>query len=280
MPGYETDRKKYDTPISDEIVPPDGGIFFNEEQRAQILEFKHHLECKREKEIEEYLDFARRVVHSISKNIKQPEDVEQSGYVGLIEAVDRYDKDGEARFETAAYYRIRGSALEEIYSRLPVKPHSLRDIREWQRAEDILTQELQRYPTNDEVAERLGISAGKAKELSGLAQQIYPFSLASDNQASIRLSQSESSLPTIENISDESSMTDDDIIDMIDTEELIARLKPAIDSLKGKQGQVIAAHFLGGVATSNLATEMGVTFQAVNQVKNSGLRNLAELLAA
>ncbi len=85
-------------------------------------------------------------------------DLISDGLIGLMGAIDRYDLDRQVRFRTFAFSRIRGSMIDGLRA-LDWVPRSVRTkAREVERAHVDLERELQRGPTEEEVAERLGVS--------------------------------------------------------------------------------------------------------------------------
>jgi len=86
------------------------------------------------------------------------EDILSFGTIGLIEAVERFDNEKGVKFETYAISRIRGAIIDALRS-LDRLPRSVR-----QKAKDSneailqLTTSLGREPTDQEVAESLGLT--------------------------------------------------------------------------------------------------------------------------
>ena len=86
------------------------------------------------------------------------EDVLSSGTIGLIEAVERYEPSKGVKFETYAIARVKGSIIDTLRSldRLP------RSVRQKAKAADSavneLTIDLGREPTDQEVADALGLT--------------------------------------------------------------------------------------------------------------------------
>jgi len=74
------------------------------------------------------------------------------GLMGLIGAIERFDPDRGIKFETFAMTRIRGAIIDELRS-LDWVPRSVRSrAREIEKAQAKLEHELQRAPTDAEVA--------------------------------------------------------------------------------------------------------------------------------
>ncbi len=85
------------------------------------------------------------------------EDAVAYGVEGLIQAVDSFDPTRGVTFASFAIRRIRGSILDAI-RRLDVLPRSLRKgARELERATMELAVQLSRWPTQRELAVKLGL---------------------------------------------------------------------------------------------------------------------------
>ncbi|MBS1253997.1 MAG: RNA polymerase sigma factor FliA [Anaerolineales bacterium] len=86
------------------------------------------------------------------------EDLISHGIVGLMQAVDRYDPSRGVPFQAYAGARIRGQVLDTLRS-LDLVPRSIRQrAREIQAAIRRLRGKLGRNPTDEEIAEQLGVS--------------------------------------------------------------------------------------------------------------------------
>lgn len=85
------------------------------------------------------------------------EDMESYGCFGLIDAVSRFNPDIGVKFETYASTRIRGAIIDEIRKTDWVSRTVRNNKKRLQEAEIDLTSKLNRIPTQDELAEYLGV---------------------------------------------------------------------------------------------------------------------------
>jgi RNA polymerase sigma factor FliA len=77
------------------------------------------------------------------------------GLLGLIGAIERFDTDREIKFETFAVARVKGAIIDELRS-LDWVPRSVRArARDVEKAHAELEAQLQRAPTDEEMAARL-----------------------------------------------------------------------------------------------------------------------------
>jgi RNA polymerase sigma factor for flagellar operon FliA len=85
-------------------------------------------------------------------------DLVSYGLLGLIGAIERFDPDRDIKFETYAIARIKGSIIDELRA-MDWVPRSVRSrARDIERAIGELERKLMRAPTDEEIAEKLGVT--------------------------------------------------------------------------------------------------------------------------
>ncbi|QXO18155.1 MULTISPECIES: RNA polymerase sigma factor FliA [Vibrio] len=111
--------------------------------------------------LEKYSVLVKRIAHHLIGRLPPSvliEDLIQAGMIGLLEAQKNYDGSKGASFETYAGIRIRGAMLDDI-RRGDWVPRSVhKHNREISQAIAVLEGELNRDPTDSEVAKHMGMS--------------------------------------------------------------------------------------------------------------------------
>jgi RNA polymerase sigma factor for flagellar operon FliA len=98
------------------------------------------------------------------------EEICSAGYDGLIEAVEGYNPNKKAKFETFCQQRIIGAVMDWLRS---LDPQS-RTVRTFEKrrmnVRELLDAELGRPPMHEEIAMRMGLSQDRYDQLSRISQ--------------------------------------------------------------------------------------------------------------
>lgn len=116
---------------------------------------------RREQLILEHLPQVRLIARRIHDRLPVSvnfEDLVSTGILGLISAIDRFDSRHDVKLKTYAEYKIRGAILDSLRGLDWAPRQQRRRSKLIENAIGALEQDLQRMPSEDEIADHLGLS--------------------------------------------------------------------------------------------------------------------------
>jgi RNA polymerase sigma factor FliA len=280
--GVETHNKQ--PSMSTDRKPETGGnmagtLGEKQEMEALLREAKHeHDEIPadlREQVVLEHAPLIRYIVNRIAVRLPSHidlDDLHNTGVIGLMDAIEKYDPDKNCKFKTYAEFRIKGAILDQLRS-LDWVPRSVRQKgRKLEKAYGEVEQRLGRSANEDEVADSLGLELDK---FHTLINQVRGISLV--NLEEIRGTNSDG----------DRAGTFADIIEDVHSENPFASLKlmetkhvisDTIGSLPEKERLVISLYYYEDLNMKEIGNILGITESRVCQIHTKSVMRLRSKL--
>ncbi len=226
--------------------------------------------------IEDYIPLVKYLAHRIS--IKLPSHVEiddliNSGIIGLIDAIEKFDPSRGIKFKTYAEFRIRGAIFDGLRS-LDWVPRSVRKQKKMvEQSYAQLEQKLGRHATDEELSESLGLGLNEFhKILDNLKGVNLGKFVELNNNDSQNMMEGET---TIAFIPDRSS---DDPYHEFQKHELTEILAEAIRDLPDKERYVVSLYYFDELTMKEIGTVLNITESRVSQLHTKSMLRLRESL--
>ena len=196
------------------------------------------------------------------------DDLHNTGVIGLMDAIEKYDPEKNCKFKTYAEFRIKGAILDQLRS-LDWVPRSVRQkSRRLERAYGEVEQRLGRSATEEEVADSLGLQIDKFHELMNQVRGISLVNLEEIRGNGPDGDRTGSFADIIEDVTSENPFASFKLSEM---KQLIA---DTIGGLPEKERLVISLYYYEDLNMKEIGSILGITESRVCQIHTKAVGRL------
>ncbi len=215
----------------------------------------------------QYAGLVERVARKFA-GIESHEDMVQVGFIGLLNALEKFDPNNGVRFNTYATYLVAGEIKHYLRDRSQTirQPAWLQELRhKVNRAGTVLQGQLGRVPTTREVADMLGVSEASVTEVYNTSEMLRVGSL-------------DAALPG------DDDATEADRLDAADfcPEQLTVEdrlvLENAMAQLRDLERQVLVLFHFDSLNQTEIAARLDISCNYVSHILRQSLSKLRKIL--
>lgn len=215
--------------------------------------------------VQTHMDLVRKIawhLHGRVGRMAEIDDMLQVGYMGLVDAAQRYAPRQGATFAAYAAIRIRGSIIDFLRASSSLCRATIAMQQKMRAAVLKLEQQLMRAPEKAELATEMGLTVAELE----------------DWQTQFGASQ----IKSLDEVYTDHSMLFSDsgrsVEDKLQHDEMRRLLRRALDRLPQREALVLQLYFVEELNVYEIADILGVTTGRVSQIKKAAVGRLREAI--
>ncbi len=219
--------------------------------------------------VEQFVPLVKKIASDVYQRLPEKsvefEDLCSYGFIGLIEAVERYDPSINVKFQTYAMSRVRGSMLDHLRN-LDWIPRSLRKkIKEYEKVVLELKSKTGKSPTDEEIASKLNLDP---KEASKIKNEINRTQILSLEEYLFRSDKDDDTLSNMEDL------YTGDPQNLVSKLEIKGMLKQAILTLNKREQLLLQLYYYEGLNFKEIGKVLEISESRVSQIHSHILMKL------
>ncbi|MBA2442151.1 MAG: FliA/WhiG family RNA polymerase sigma factor [Rubrobacter sp.] len=205
-------------------------------------------------------------IYARSTSSLDQEDLYSWGVLGLLDAIETYDPDRKAKFESYAISKIRWAILDELRREDWVPRRVRLRAQEIERARARLGQELRRQPSEREISKEVGMTFEEYQSFLDQYARAQVSSLESRLDIDGGLGAEFQAFVVDHGVRDPQSEAE--------KEDLRTQLAGAIEELGHQERLVTTFYFYEGLTLKEIGKAMSLTEGRISQILRRALRRL------
>jgi RNA polymerase sigma factor for flagellar operon FliA len=260
---------------SEEIAPAAESIPAEKRNRAtaakrKAADLSPAKMTRRDRVVLEHLPLVKAIAVRVHENLPvhvDLDDLVHAGILGLFDAATKFDPEKQVAFSSYAKHRIKGAILDSLRQLDWASRDLRRRHKQVEAATRDLTAELQRTPTEAEVAGRLGIDVDRLRQMMIELRNVGLIS------ANTRATEHED-LPAPEYPSAPETQPDN----MCAHQQLRFALDKAMTTLPDRYKQVVTLYYINEMTMKEIGGLLGINESRVSQIHKSALEKMSVAL--
>jgi RNA polymerase sigma factor for flagellar operon FliA len=240
----------------------------------QIETLKHlslaSTNARRDRVVLEHLALVRAIAVRVHENLPvhvDLDDLVHAGILGLFDAASKFNPDKQVVFSSYAKHRIKGAILDSLRQ----LDWASRDLRRRHKQVEAVTRdlasELQRNPTEAEIADKLGVAVDRWRQMMLDLRNVGLIS------ASTRTNEQDD-LPAPDFPSKPETQPDN----MCAREQLRSALGTAMKTLPERYQKVVLLYYTNEMTMKEIGGVLGINESRVSQIHKSALEKMQVVL--
>ncbi|MDH5559253.1 MAG: FliA/WhiG family RNA polymerase sigma factor [Deltaproteobacteria bacterium] len=243
----------------------------------QALKHNPYLEktkASKEDVVLEYAPMVKFIANRLAARLPsefQVDDLIQSGMIGLLEAMDKFDENKGVKFKTYAEFRVKGAMLDDL-RRKDWIPRSVRDnSHKLENAYTKLRSKNIDHPNDQQLAKELEV---KPKELPVFLSKAKPIPLLSLEEMGNKIS-GDDHMEVLETIACEEDSSQLDSLVEKETNQLMI---DAIEKLPEKEKLVLSLYYNEELNLREIGEVLDITESRASQLRTKAIAMLRSLM--
>ena len=210
---------------------------------------------------------ARRIYRTLPRHIEL-DDLISAGYLGLVDAAQKFEQSRQTHFRSYAEFRVRGAILDSLRE-LDWGTRSLRrKVRDIEQARQALVNALGHAPEDSELAQELGIAVSDLRETLTGARGLETESLQAEREDA-------DGQDLLASLVDPAAQ---DALSLYLEGEFKETLIQSIEALPERERLIITLSYYEELTLKEIGDMLGLTVSRVSQIRTSAIKKLRSAL--
>lgn len=226
---------------------------------------------RRDSVVLEHLPLVKAIALRVHENLPvhvEVDDLVHAGILGLFDAASKYDPDKQVAFSSYAKHRIKGAILDSLRQ----LDWASRDMRRRHKQVELVTRELaavlQRNPTEEEVAQKMGMDTNRWRTMMLDLRNVGLVS------ASTRSNNENEDLPAPDFPGKPESQPDS----ICAKEQMRSVLGVAMKTLPERYQKVVSLYYTREMTMKEIGSILGINESRVSQIHKAALEKMQVVL--